>query len=1064
MSQWYCSVSKKWEAQGPLGVYRPIVHCSTTFLGITNATTHPKPNMNTSTVMGTEHSYSMSNSTHAAKPPRFETNQTPKFRYREALRRWIKRLHGIAKYDEKYRGILETAGHSIFENCDTLAQDRLLEAEASGKLLLDGSSTDPTRTELVEVILEIIAKDLPTETVQREVSLLRDIHSCIRKSDETPTCYANRFYSLVARYSIQTGDLDKSINRQFAVLMIENARLSNDTRSSLIFKLTTECHTQLAPACITIPVQLFARVMAGLQEPNATTNKTLIEELEVLYKKAMNNHDRTGSSFGIENVSATLRQVTISPDLPTQPSSAPRIQQTSLLGKRSNDDNRKRFVKKSAGCSVCGDQTHWWKDNDKCRNIVEKKRDLFRNSHRMSTDDIVRQPTELNSQSSHNSSDNKRIFHFSGSVKPFTDPNPIIDDGAPHSIGGTIEACTLCDLLGLNFNVIPASKQYSHGWGNNALDAKPICFSWDLFVLDSSGKPTVLNFDLIERSAPLIVGLDVREYAQIDNNRHELSFQRPTDKSERCFNTYIATDVGDNKRARIMLLPHYNALAGSLLCSTYKGKESHIAKKLHRVSHAPKSEMITLLRDAGVENKKIFDHYDAAYDSCDICASSGRPRNKIKVSLKHVNEAFNETVQADYMVVYINEEKFEVLNIVDTGTAYGERSIAPSRSSDNMKAMLESMWICRHGTPKRFATDPEFCKLNMKQFLAGLGIALDERPSRSSHKIGIVERNNGVFKAVLDEISRKKTTAIPTAIVSRASFLTNLFKGSSVLSSFQLARGYSPSIAGIPSTIVPKKLLDAHIEMMAARAIHKVLKARASNSLPRHALHKGMRIWVFYDTSKQNERKRWIEARVISADDHLVKCRRFKKGPPLNVAYKHIRIASKTEFDKELMESSFEKILEDPSGNVINMETQIAKSKASDTVIDDLLGEADESEVDDVLNPIGFNHPPTVSSFFSSCLPSNGTPELDVGKVKSSTLDENLELLRNEHADLDILYGIVGSKTLKRKELDLAPSWLLDKAISEEVDSNWADAYEVVHEKDVPEDANVIGSHIIFKI
>lgn len=197
-----------------------------------------------------------------------------------------------------------------------------------------------------------------------------------------------------------------------------------------------------------------------------------------------------------------------------------------------------------------------------------------------------------------------------------------------------------------------------------------------------------------------------------------------------------------------------------------------------------------------------------------------------------------------------------------------------------------------------------------------------------------------------------------------------------------------------------------------------------------------MHIWVFYDTSKQNEGKRCIEARFISADDHLVRCRQSEKGPPINVAYEYIRIAPKTEFVKELMESSFEDISGDPSGNVRSNDTELARIAATDAVLNDIPGEADESDVDEVLNPIGLNHPPTAFSFFSTCPPGNGNPKQDVGKVKHSTIAANFELRRNEQADLDTLYDNVGSKTLKRNELHLDPSWLLDKTISEEVDTN----------------------------
>lgn len=48
--------------------------------------------------------------------------------------------------------------------------------------------------------------------------------------------------------------------------------------------------------------------------------------------------------------------------------------------------------------------------------------------------------------------------------------------------------------------------------------------------------------------------------------------------------------------------------------------------------------------------------------------------------------------------------------------------------------------------------------------------------------------------------------------------------------------------------------------------------------------------------------------------------------------------------------------------------------------------------------------------------------------------------------------------------MEPAPAWLLDKAISSEMNTNWAHAYEKVKESEVPQGANVIGSHIIYKL
>lgn len=91
--------------------------------------------------------------------------------------------------------------------------------------------------------------------------------------------------------------------------------------------------------------------------------------------------------------------------------------------------------------------------------------------------------------------------------------------------------------------------------------------------------------------------------------------------------------------------------------------------------------------------------------------------------------------------------------MVNTGTKYGGRSIAPSRSGDHMKRMFEIIWLCRNAAPKWFGAELESCKEKMKIFLSGLSNILEERSSPSSHKHGIVGRNNDVLKSVLDRLS-----------------------------------------------------------------------------------------------------------------------------------------------------------------------------------------------------------------------------------------------------------------------------------------------------------------------
>lgn len=46
-----------------------------------------------------------------------------------------------------------------------------------------------------------------------------------------------------------------------------------------------------------------------------------------------------------------------------------------------------------------------------------------------------------------------------------------------------------------------------------------------------------------------------------------------------------------------------------------------------------------------------------------------------KILSSHVNEAFNEEMQAKFMYETINGQKYELLNKIDKGTRYRERKI-----------------------------------------------------------------------------------------------------------------------------------------------------------------------------------------------------------------------------------------------------------------------------------------------------------------------------------------------------------------------------------------------------
>lgn len=305
-------------------------------------------------------------------------------------------------------------------------------------------------------------------------------------------------------------------------------------------------------------------------------------------------------------------------------------------------------------------------------------------------------------------------------------------------------------MLGIPFRVTAIESPYMHRWGNTCENAKPVEYQWTVTVNDVHKKPTSFCFDLVDGDSPMIIGLNLKKYSDTINRGtpNRLCFKRPSDNEDRVFYTYIAPDEGRCDRLRLEIVPHYQSSTASLMGNIKKQPSLNMVKKIHRFSHGTADEMKQIFSDAGMDTPDVRRACERVFEACEVCVSSGRPANRAKVSLTHV--------QADFVTVYIRDEKYEVLNMVDMGTRYGERFIAPDRNGNTMMHMMESLWVYRHGAPKNFSADPEFCRPFFKKFLTGHDITLYPRPSRSSSKNGVVERNNGTFKIILSKLSKEK--------------------------------------------------------------------------------------------------------------------------------------------------------------------------------------------------------------------------------------------------------------------------------------------------------------------
>lgn len=168
--------------------------------------------------------------------------------------------------------------------------------------------------------------------------------------------------------------------------------------------------------------------------------------------------------------------------------------------------------------------------------------------------------------------------------------------------------------------------------------------------------------------------------------------------------TYISPDRTGNDRIRLEVVSHANSSYRSLLVAHLQHDFLAVANKIKYFSHTNSDNIKAILRDAGRIDADASRTCNDVFQSCSICAAIVRPAKNRKISLTHVNYAFNQDIQADLTIGYIQGDKYEVLNLRDVGNRYGERTIASTLYADTVKEIFESTWMYQHGAPERLTS------------------------------------------------------------------------------------------------------------------------------------------------------------------------------------------------------------------------------------------------------------------------------------------------------------------------------------------------------------------------
>ena len=512
------------------------------------------------------------------------------------------------------------------------------------------------------------------------------------------------------------------------------------------------------------------------------------------------------------------------------------------------------------------------------------------------------------------------------------DPNPILDQGCPRSVGGLESARNLCNLLGIPLKLDPLDfTPFLHGYGERCSDAKITIGVWRLPITDQDGVSTTIPFYIVPGRRILLLGNEVCSRSNILGPRdlieipsgvlsddcHMLSTYSESvgPKETNWKSMYLSVVPSKVAFFRTCLVFHAYVSNPSSIRDRLKSKVAarKFAVKLHTYSHLRAEDMRTLCERAGVFSKILDDELKRAVQLCRSCKGTGRPLQNRSIAIRKVLSTFNSHVQLDFF--YITEMgNAPVLHLVDTSSGFSATAIVPSRDIDVAARTIEKIWVNIHGAPAKLAGDPEFVNQKFIKRMERFSSAVEPRPARRHQKIGVVERKHTVVRTLTQRIlkdvefvnnallgidpANQDPAELNTQILSRATYLSNILYGGREMSSFEMVRGYGPSIAGLPQSPVTDEMIRAHQEQSARRALISVDSARQPHTLRKDQLVRDTAFYYFRRVPKP----KWIQGWVWNAQDHvvLVSTREDHAGKPVRAAYEDVRLTPESPFLQEL--------------------------------------------------------------------------------------------------------------------------------------------------------------------
>ncbi len=242
----------------------------------------------------------------------------------------------------------------------------------------------------------------------------------------------------------------------------------------------------------------------------------------------------------------------------------------------------------------------------------------------------------------------------------------------------------------------------------------------------------------------------------------------------------------------------------------------------HVCGHSTYSDMRTLLERNGFWNNAVQHYLTNAVSNCKDCIASSTPPPSRRVSLATLSREFNQVVAVDHFYL----DSIRLIHFMDTVSRFSACYICESASMKEAIFAFHACWLNQFWTPESLHGDQAFLAKEFQEYISKLGITFRPVPSRR-HSKNPLEPKHGVIRSIFIRLKANADEDADLKLLAmQAVTISNDLYGSDTVSSFEMAKGFTKPISEFNEPIpIPEELISAHEELKAKRKLNLILRS-----------------------------------------------------------------------------------------------------------------------------------------------------------------------------------------------------------------------------------------------